>query len=145
MPVNVPAQHSHLAGYYKISRHFKWALSMVFDVLMFDQVIILEGTRLKCSKFYAKRRLLIEHIGTRNIQMTSILPLTFSTTSAPCFRSSGVIRRSIASRHGMTTERKASSATTRHSIAPTFSRSRLDDHARVLGGTQAKVARRLLG
>ena len=30
-------------GYYKISRHYKWALSQVFDQLQFKYVIIVEG------------------------------------------------------------------------------------------------------
>lgn len=39
---DLPASHKHFEGYYKISRHYKWALSEVFDALMFEQVIILE-------------------------------------------------------------------------------------------------------
>lgn len=40
---NVPADMMRYENYYKISRHFKWALTEVFDALMFDQVIIIEG------------------------------------------------------------------------------------------------------
>ena len=39
----MPPEHSHFTAYYKISRHYKWALTEMFDVLLFDQVIILEG------------------------------------------------------------------------------------------------------
>lgn len=38
----VPEAVGHLKGYYKLSRHFKWALSQVFDVLQQDTVIIVE-------------------------------------------------------------------------------------------------------
>lgn len=34
--------HERLIGYYKLSRHFKWALHQVFDILYFHQVIVLE-------------------------------------------------------------------------------------------------------
>lgn len=40
--ISVPANMDHLKGYYKLSRHFKWALSQVFDVLNQDTVIIVE-------------------------------------------------------------------------------------------------------
>jgi alpha-1,3-mannosyl-glycoprotein beta-1,2-N-acetylglucosaminyltransferase len=33
---------SHLRGYYKISRHYKWALDKVFTTFGFDSVIITE-------------------------------------------------------------------------------------------------------
>lgn len=33
---------SHFLGYYKISRHYKWALTQVFDVLFYNSVIIVE-------------------------------------------------------------------------------------------------------
>ena len=32
----------NLKGYYKLSRHYRWALSQVFDVMDFDTVIIIE-------------------------------------------------------------------------------------------------------
>ena len=38
----VPEAMGHLKGYYKLSRHYKWALSQVFDVLKQDTVIIVE-------------------------------------------------------------------------------------------------------
>ncbi len=40
--IAVPEAMGHLKGYYKLSRHFKWALSQVFDVLQQDTVIIVE-------------------------------------------------------------------------------------------------------
>ena len=40
--ISVPAKMDHLKGYYKLSRHYKWALSQVFDVLNQDTVIIVE-------------------------------------------------------------------------------------------------------
>lgn len=33
---------SHMAGYYKLSRHYKWALGQVFDVMGFDAAVIVE-------------------------------------------------------------------------------------------------------
>ncbi len=33
----------HLLGYYKISRHYKWALDQVFMQQSFDSVIVTEG------------------------------------------------------------------------------------------------------
>lgn len=38
----VPANMMHFMGYYKISRHFKFALTHVFDVLKYETVIIVE-------------------------------------------------------------------------------------------------------
>ena len=35
-----------MQGYYKISRHYKWALTQIFDVMKYDSVIIVEGTLL---------------------------------------------------------------------------------------------------
>ena len=40
--IAIPEAMGHLQGYYKLSRHFKWALSQVFDVLQQDTVIIVE-------------------------------------------------------------------------------------------------------
>ena len=34
-----------MAGYYKISRHYKWALSQVFDVYGYKLAIIIEGNQ----------------------------------------------------------------------------------------------------
>ena len=30
-------------GYYKISRHYKWALTQIFDEMKYEYVIIVEG------------------------------------------------------------------------------------------------------
>ena len=30
-------------GYFRISRHFKWALTQAFDVMNYENVIIVEG------------------------------------------------------------------------------------------------------
>lgn len=38
----VPGASDHLKGYFKLSRHYKWALSQVFDVMHYDSVIIVE-------------------------------------------------------------------------------------------------------
>lgn len=38
----VPPNMRHFMGYYKISRHFKWALGQAFDVLNYETVIIVE-------------------------------------------------------------------------------------------------------
>lgn len=38
----VTADKMHLLGYYKLSRHYKWALTQVFDVMKYDSVIIVE-------------------------------------------------------------------------------------------------------
>ena len=40
-PTAKPRQKT-IAGYKKISRHYKWALSQVFDVLNYESVIIVE-------------------------------------------------------------------------------------------------------
>ncbi len=45
-------------GYYKISRHFKWALSQVFDELGYDHVIIVEG---KCVGIGQREVLIFTH------------------------------------------------------------------------------------
>ena len=39
---NVPANMRHFTGYYKISRHFKWALGQMFDEMGYDTVLIVE-------------------------------------------------------------------------------------------------------
>ncbi|KRZ20078.1 Alpha-1,3-mannosyl-glycoprotein 2-beta-N-acetylglucosaminyltransferase [Trichinella pseudospiralis] len=38
----VQSNQADFIGYYRISRHYKWALKKVFDVLQYDNVIILE-------------------------------------------------------------------------------------------------------
>ena len=40
--ISVPGAADNLKGYYKLSRHYKWALGRVFDVLHQDTVIIVE-------------------------------------------------------------------------------------------------------
>jgi alpha-1,3-mannosyl-glycoprotein beta-1,2-N-acetylglucosaminyltransferase len=41
-PSDVPANMRHFMGYYKISRHFKWALGQMFDQMGYDTVLIVE-------------------------------------------------------------------------------------------------------
>lgn len=50
--ISVPGGMEHLKGYYKLSRHFKWALSQVFDVLHQDTVIIVEDDLEVSSDFF---------------------------------------------------------------------------------------------
>lgn len=38
----MPGATGHLKGYFKLSRHFKWALTQVFDVMHYDTVIVVE-------------------------------------------------------------------------------------------------------
>lgn len=38
----VPGNMFHFMGYYKISRHYKWALTQMFDVMKYGTVIIVE-------------------------------------------------------------------------------------------------------
>ena len=38
----VPSNMQSMMGYYKISRHYKWALGQAFDILGYDTVIIVE-------------------------------------------------------------------------------------------------------
>ena len=33
----------NLGGYYKISRHYKWALTQMFEVMNYNYVVIVEG------------------------------------------------------------------------------------------------------
>ena len=40
--INQPGVPNHLEGYYKLSRHYKWALAQVFDVMQYETVIVLE-------------------------------------------------------------------------------------------------------
>ncbi|KXJ29061.1 Alpha-1,3-mannosyl-glycoprotein 2-beta-N-acetylglucosaminyltransferase [Exaiptasia diaphana] len=40
--VEVPPSMIHLEGYYKLSKHYKWALTQVFDVMKYSAVIIVE-------------------------------------------------------------------------------------------------------
>lgn len=41
--VVVPSKEAQFAGYYKISRHYGWALNQTFFNFNFDSVIIVEG------------------------------------------------------------------------------------------------------
>ena len=50
--INVPANMQNLKGYYKISRHFKWALSQVFDVMGYKTVIVVEDDLIVASDFF---------------------------------------------------------------------------------------------
>lgn len=38
----IPGNMFHFMGYYKISRHYKWALTQMFDVMKYETVIIVE-------------------------------------------------------------------------------------------------------
>lgn len=40
--ISVPAGHSKFQGYYKISRHYRWALNQVFNSFSYSAVIIVE-------------------------------------------------------------------------------------------------------
>ncbi|NP_956970.1 alpha-1,3-mannosyl-glycoprotein 2-beta-N-acetylglucosaminyltransferase a [Danio rerio] len=40
--VAVPPQHKKFQGYYKISRHYKWALSQVFNTFSYSSVVVVE-------------------------------------------------------------------------------------------------------
>ena len=41
--IDLPRKEKKFLGYYKISRHYKWALNQVFHKLNYDAVIIVEG------------------------------------------------------------------------------------------------------
>jgi len=76
---DLPPAHKHLVNYYKIARHFKWALSQMFDVLMFDQIIVMEG-KVACTP-PASCNLMLH---TVKIQTTLRSLQTFSCTFLPC-------------------------------------------------------------
>lgn len=40
-----------LKGYYKISRHYRWALGQVFDEMGYSYVLIVEG-KSRCAIYY---------------------------------------------------------------------------------------------
>lgn len=40
--ISVPAGHNKFQGYYKISRHYRWALNQVFNTFSYSSVIIVE-------------------------------------------------------------------------------------------------------
>ncbi|KAK0055771.1 alpha-1 3-mannosyl-glycoprotein 2-beta-N-acetylglucosaminyltransferase [Biomphalaria pfeifferi] len=48
----VPAVHSKLVNYYKVSRHYKWALEQVFMVFNFSAVVIVEDDIEVAPDFY---------------------------------------------------------------------------------------------
>lgn len=40
--ISVPAQHKKFQGYYKISRHYRWALNQVFNTFSYSTVVLVE-------------------------------------------------------------------------------------------------------
>ncbi|XP_019851894.1 PREDICTED: alpha-1,3-mannosyl-glycoprotein 2-beta-N-acetylglucosaminyltransferase-like, partial [Amphimedon queenslandica] len=50
--IAVPAAEKRMAGYYKISRHYRWALSQVFDVYGYKLAIIIEDDLEVSSDFF---------------------------------------------------------------------------------------------
>lgn len=40
--ISVPAEHNKFQGYYKISRHYRWALNQVFNSFSYSAVVIVE-------------------------------------------------------------------------------------------------------
>jgi alpha-1,3-mannosyl-glycoprotein beta-1,2-N-acetylglucosaminyltransferase len=52
-PPLVENGHEYLAKYYSISRHYKWALKQVFDILKFQNVIIIEDDMEVSPDFFA--------------------------------------------------------------------------------------------
>ena len=42
--IDLPAKEKKFEGYYKISRHYKFALNQVFKTMDYKYVIIVEGT-----------------------------------------------------------------------------------------------------
>lgn len=49
--ISIPLKDKKFMGYYKISRHYGWALNTTFKA-GFDYAIIVEGKRkLKCNRF----------------------------------------------------------------------------------------------
>ena len=43
---------AHMVGYYKLSRHYKWALGQIFDVMGFDAAVIVEDDLEIAPDFY---------------------------------------------------------------------------------------------
>ena len=41
--IDLPWTKKKFQGYYKIARHYKWALNQIFHRLKYDAVIIVEG------------------------------------------------------------------------------------------------------
>lgn len=50
--IKIPGVKPRAAGYYKISRHYKWALTQVFDVLKHEAVIVVEDDLEISPDFY---------------------------------------------------------------------------------------------
>lgn len=50
--ITLPGATGHLKGYFKLARHYKWALSQVFDVMHYDAVIIVEDDLEVASDFF---------------------------------------------------------------------------------------------
>ncbi|XP_051521736.1 alpha-1,3-mannosyl-glycoprotein 2-beta-N-acetylglucosaminyltransferase-like [Myxocyprinus asiaticus] len=40
--ISIPAQHKKFQGYYKISRHYRWALNQVFNTFSYSSVVVVE-------------------------------------------------------------------------------------------------------
>lgn len=40
--ISVPPQHKKFQGYYKISRHYRWALNQVFNTFSYSSVVVVE-------------------------------------------------------------------------------------------------------
>ena len=40
--VTLRGASSNLKGYFKLSRHYKWALTQTFDIMQYDTIIIVE-------------------------------------------------------------------------------------------------------
>ena len=45
-----------MKGYFKIARHYKWALSQVFEVYGYNYAVIVEGERYACIYMYNSNR-----------------------------------------------------------------------------------------
>ncbi|XP_026880281.1 alpha-1,3-mannosyl-glycoprotein 2-beta-N-acetylglucosaminyltransferase a [Electrophorus electricus] len=50
--ISVPASHRKFQGYYKISRHYHWALNQVFNTFSYSSVIIVEDDLEVASDFF---------------------------------------------------------------------------------------------
>merc|ERR1711976_978144 len=50
--IDVPKKERRFQGYFKIARHYGWALNQVFNVMNYEQVIIVEDDLLAAPDFY---------------------------------------------------------------------------------------------
>jgi len=50
--IDVPKKEKRFQGYFKIARHYGWALNQVFNVMNYQQVIIVEDDLLAAPDFY---------------------------------------------------------------------------------------------